>query len=1038
VNHDSSCDDSDSESSSDPSSSSSDPSSDASAAGAGGAAARKRRTAAAGARTGKGSAGAGSAPDPRWKRKPPKKLGIGASRAPRDPTKARAAAGASSREHEMASATSMSAAARRRAARDAWVYVLRPMADAKWAKIGFITTHAGTSLREAQSELLRQYSRGYPDTTVVRLLPVTNGRKAEAEFHALCAVRRIAPGARQRPTECFSLAETEDAATVFADAANAVAAKFGRELPPMLPTGNATTNALPRDATFCRALATALRISVAAARAAVSPVDPDSCERQAAFLSELARGGLRIPGATEETMRRITLAWSSDGLPAKKSLRNRFREIHSALVIEQSLGVDEWVARALACAAAGACDKDDRKFRAADIAEQVAKNPWQFVGRAGTGFDVASADAIFGRVGLALAIADARAEAAATAADSTALTAALVALRARELTRILLGEIQSGVAKEKAEWPESRRKVFVAKEGVCIAGIALPFEAIASAVRRNVHGHGDGDSGMRALLREAGAALFFRAHAATSGMPLPPPLVFCQAADFEAAKSVASSLRMLLRRTPAATEEEDRTTATAAATALSPTQLQAVDGLNKEQLGIIAFADDPAVRIATLTGTAGTGKTRCIRALKARLPPGTPIVGAALAWSAAKVLQCASGVRSESLHKLFRIPFSLAAEDCGDDSTFARGTVFVIDEASMIDLRLFAHVTRAVAATRESRLLLVGDEGQLPPIGEGCPFREILRIPEVVHVRLVQQMRTSADDALGIVALAESYRQFGVPGLDSKFAGGRGVTVIVRDAEDAIVHAAVDIVASAWHTHDGSDTSVVVPPPIIAVAPTNALVGKIAAGVQLARQHQQSPPGEDRCFGSIGVRDNEWLVVKQNFVLGENKRRFTKATFGFFTARRGLSGVGVEDTHSDEAVLRGFNEDTPFFCVPSPCGYVSLASIESGETEFAVPVTEAALSEYFDLGYCVTVHKAQGLQAAHAVFAMPAGYSPAMTRELAYTAATRAKSMLTIVGPAWRLTPHARALPRAKVFSAFVEDALRSGSEESGSVAVRP
>ena len=119
-----------------------------------------------------------------------------------------------------------------------------------------------------------------------------------------------------------------------------------------------------------------------------------------------------------------------------------------------------------------------------------------------------------------------------------------------------------------------------------------------------------------------------------------------------------------------------------------------------------------------ITGAAGTGKTTIVEEIMKRLGPGTALL--APTGKAAARLKEVTGYYAETIHRW------LGWDGFGTTRTEANNNV-VIDESSMIDSWLLAKVLRM--RTPPKRLILVGDASQLPPVGKGQPFHQLLLVP---------------------------------------------------------------------------------------------------------------------------------------------------------------------------------------------------------------------------------------------------------------------------------------------------------------------
>jgi exodeoxyribonuclease V alpha subunit len=144
---------------------------------------------------------------------------------------------------------------------------------------------------------------------------------------------------------------------------------------------------------------------------------------------------------------------------------------------------------------------------------------------------------------------------------------------------------------------------------------------------------------------------------------------------------------------------------------LDPTQLAAVDHAI-------------ATRFSVITGGAGTGKTTIIKELTDRLRDGKePFLLCAFAGKAAARIKEATGRDASTIHRM------LGYNGVGFATDSLHGKTVIMDEASMVDSELMAEIIKRQPA----RLILVGDDAQLPPVGKGQPFHDIIKLrPDVV------------------------------------------------------------------------------------------------------------------------------------------------------------------------------------------------------------------------------------------------------------------------------------------------------------------
>jgi exodeoxyribonuclease V alpha subunit len=263
-------------------------------------------------------------------------------------------------------------------------------------------------------------------------------------------------------------------------------------------------------------------------------------------------------------------------------------------------------------------------------------------------------------------------------------------------------------------------------------------------------------------------------------------------------------------------------------------------------------------------------------------------------------------------------------------------SMLVIDEASMLDLPTFYRILRQVPS--EARILLVGDPGQLPPIGFGLVLHALVDDPRIPKVELVRVYRQT--DATGIPAVGRALRAGTLPSLPAEVAGaGSGVVMIPRPGgvrtEDV-----VDVVAD---------------------------LGGFAQDLRVLSATKAGPAGIEALNARFHAIMAAGRPEAKGFAEGEPVM-FLKNDY-----RRDLrnGSLGVVKAVGEGAIVCDF---------------------DGAEHEFA----GAGLDD-LTLAYAITIHKAQGSQFRTVV--VPVAQSRLLDRSLVYTAVTRAVDLAVLIGP---------------------------------------
>ena len=392
-------------------------------------------------------------------------------------------------------------------------------------------------------------------------------------------------------------------------------------------------------------------------------------------------------------------------------------------------------------------------------------------------------------------------------------------------------------------------------------------------------------------------------------------------------------------------------------------EIERMEGITLHPQQRLAIETAVKSGMTVITGGPGTGKTTIIKCIIRLLSVGGEIALAAPTGRAAKRMSEACGMEAKTLHRLL--------EYGGEEGDFARTQdnpleldTLIVDEMSMVDIFLMRSMLRALVPG--TRLIMVGDADQLPSVGAGNVLRDILDSGVVPSVRLTEIFRQ--DEKSMIVYNAHRINHGEAPRLNAK-----GSDFFFERASSPADAAAriVELCAVRLPNFLGLDPV----RQMQVLSPTKkGDCGVYALNQLLQSRFNPSAPGkQERTRGDTTFREGDKVMqTRNNYQLEWQK----EGVFGW------EKGQGV------------FNGDI---------GFVS--GIDAQERTITVRFDDDREATYeggdiddLELAYCISVHKSQGSE--FPVVVMPAVGGPPMllTRNLLYTAVTRARRMVMLVG----------------------------------------
>ena len=374
--------------------------------------------------------------------------------------------------------------------------------------------------------------------------------------------------------------------------------------------------------------------------------------------------------------------------------------------------------------------------------------------------------------------------------------------------------------------------------------------------------------------------------------------------------------------------------------------------------------------VLVITGGPGTGKTTIINCIIDLLGQEGSVVLCAPTGRAAKRMTEATGVEAKTIHRLL--------EYGGEEAAFARnqenpieGDCVIVDEMSMVDLLLMRSLLRALEPG--TRLLLVGDADQLPSVGAGNVLGDILQSGVVPQVRLTDIFRQ--EEASRIVVNAHRINHGEMPLLNEK---GTDFFFERKDGFQQAAQTIVQLVTARlpkFLRYSEEERLERAMRSIQVLAPTKK--GECGVGtLNTLLQAALNPPGPMKPtlqHGETVFRLGDKVMQTRNDYQIEWRKE---------TATGWEDGTGV------------FNGDVGFITQVDVEEH-SLTVLFDEEREVCY---QTAQLENLELAYCLSVHKSQGSEFPAVVMPVVGGPPMLLTRNLFYTALTRARALVVLVG----------------------------------------
>ena len=418
-------------------------------------------------------------------------------------------------------------------------------------------------------------------------------------------------------------------------------------------------------------------------------------------------------------------------------------------------------------------------------------------------------------------------------------------------------------------------------------------------------------------------------------------------------------------------------------------RILAADEMELDELQEQAVIEAVNNGLLIVTGSPGTGKTTTINTIIRYFEQeDMEILLAAPTGRAAKRMAEATGYEAKTIHRLLEltgVPMMDSRGGSGQaDANAAAGSarlegmhferneenpldadVIIIDEMSMVDISLMHALLKAVNVG--TRLILVGDVNQLPSVGPGNVLRDMIESEKFPVVKLTKIFRQAAES--DIIVNAHKINDGERVPLDKR---SRDFLFIRREYPSDIVRDMMVLLRDKLPNYvqaDSTEIQIMTP------------MRKGALGVEQLNkilQENFNPPGPDKqekeSGGTIFRKGDKVMQIKNNYQIEWE----TRNRYGIPMER----GMGV--FNGDTGIIREVNN------------FAETLEVEFDEGKM-VEYSFKQLEE-LELAYAITIHKSQGSEYPAVVIPVHSGPRMLMTRNLIYTAVTRAKKCVCLVG----------------------------------------
>ena len=388
--------------------------------------------------------------------------------------------------------------------------------------------------------------------------------------------------------------------------------------------------------------------------------------------------------------------------------------------------------------------------------------------------------------------------------------------------------------------------------------------------------------------------------------------------------------------------------------------------LDERQLEAVTEAAQNGLLV--ITGGPGTGKTTTINTIiKYFEMEGLDIFLAAPTGRAAKRMSEMTGYEARTIHRMLELNSGMDGNEGFErnEKNPLETDVVIIDEMSMVDISLMNSLLKAILPG--TRVILVGDVNQLPSVGPGSVLKDIINSGRFHVVKLTKIFRQASQS--DIIVNAHKINRGEVVTLDNK---SKDFFFLKRYDADVIINVMIQLIKEKLPKYveaEPFDIQVLTP-----MKKGNLGVERLNGILQQYLNPPSNGKKEKEHDNRIFREGDKVMQIKNNYQLEWEIR----SRYGFATDR----GMGV--FNGDVGTIKEIND------------YTEMLSVEYDEGK--IVEYPFKLLEELELAYAITIHKSQGSEYPAVVIPLLSGPRMLMNRNLLYTAVTRARRCVTLVG----------------------------------------